>query len=469
MQSGSLMILLEDAVEKIIRIDNFLREIEFKSSDEEKRIISFYKKQIDGLKERIEDPINEVLTGGQQVERYYNTYVDVLNYFQTLHQELLFFVSFPIVQKEIYSFIGNIFPQTRYKNIEPTTFYYYLYNFAEFNTKEYFQKLGILLDEEEIDRVVILLPYVHYKNPLMWPSLVHEMGHALEKSRSVVKKVSRELKISGGGEELELFKKWSKEIFADLLALRIMGPAYLNCFINFFLSFHPRNYTPSLTHPQPHHRVNYMYEYLKHEDLNSPSSEKYYALFQEIVKFNGASAFDLSKLPTKIKFECPSCGMKKKTTIPKLPVPLGKIIQAINKKIKDFPCIFTKTGKGEIPSLVSRLRNGVTICAERRESPVSIRDKIKKFIERTKPGENSSKRIYTLLKLMQEYPNDVIKIVNAGWEYRMENHVGMLEEIFTNKRLKLIDKFSEFSDYLEGFDYNIQKSIEVSRIHNLFC
>lgn len=96
MQTEDILILLEEIIERVWRLENFLTEIEYISVKEDKKLIEFYKTQINGIKKMLEDPITElVINIGRNYKQYLGTYFNACSYFQTLHEQLRLFVSLP--------------------------------------------------------------------------------------------------------------------------------------------------------------------------------------------------------------------------------------------------------------------------------------------------------------------------------------------------------------------------------------
>jgi hypothetical protein len=137
-------------------------------------------------------------------------------------------------------------------NLDWAVVYYYHHNFRELDLLEYFHKQledlgGLAYDLPQTlgesgegggrTKVILLLPYVARNDPLMWANLLHEMAHACEKKLKVGDRVLGHIK--GSEEELKLTRRWVIEYFADVLSLRLAGPAYLCGFINWVLSRTP--------------------------------------------------------------------------------------------------------------------------------------------------------------------------------------------------------------------------------------
>ncbi|MEW5926630.1 MAG: hypothetical protein AB1941_04040 [Gemmatimonadota bacterium] len=121
----------------------------------------------------------------------------------------------------------------------------------------------------------LFLPKLEASNPLQWGTLVHEMGHAFSepirtflKSRDVEKDI---LVIVGQRpQNVGVVLRWAEEIFCDLLAVRLLGPAYLASFVDFIvvLAASEGILSPSYTHPFPQWRVGIISDHLKEANVS---------------------------------------------------------------------------------------------------------------------------------------------------------------------------------------------------------
>jgi len=135
MDVNHVLILLEEILEKVWRLETFLNEIELICVEQDRKLIQFYRSQIDGLKKKFfqnPDPIAEILSHNvdpEKVEDILETYFLACSNFQTMHHQFQFFVSLPKICQEVYTFIYNLFPGSKFETVEPTLIYYPIYNF----------------------------------------------------------------------------------------------------------------------------------------------------------------------------------------------------------------------------------------------------------------------------------------------------------------------------------------------------
>lgn len=470
MKLNQLLILFEEIVEKILRMECLLKEVGHLSLKPDRELLKFFRGQLNGLKQMIMVPIEEILKNKNRLDeklirKHLVSYFVVFDYFHTFHQQVDFFVSFPQIQNEVYTTIHSLFPEEDYKVIAPTIVYYYNYNFAEFNASHYFQKIGILVEESIKDRVVLLLPYVDFKNPLMWVALIHEMGHALEKDFKISEKILALLNRKQGHKEaeVELLENWCKEFCADIIALKLVGPAYLNSYISFLLSRHPERHTPSSTHPQPHDRIDLMYSCLENRQLES--AKTYYELFCSLTTFFGTERLD-------------PCVKHSNIECPKLIVPLSDLTGKVKDSICKLPFkkIYNETAHEISCELANLLSKDLPVSSYREKPSSEIRKKLKLLLEEVHKNktEITHDETYPLLELVEEQYSDVSQILNAAWIQKTDNCPHVFKQIFgkvmdeKNSERDTQIKFDEFAKYLDFYDCHVQKSIEVSKIHSIF-
>jgi hypothetical protein len=139
-------------------------------------------------------------------------------------------------------FIENLLKDfmERKRGIKPTVVLYPDYNFIEADIGRIIGEVGGDIGTREVRNhgMIIALPMVVYGCPTHWPMLVHEMGHVMEESYGVVKRIKEEvdeLDLDSRDSLQKVTSDWMKEITADLISLRILGPAYLASFVSFSL------------------------------------------------------------------------------------------------------------------------------------------------------------------------------------------------------------------------------------------
>jgi len=297
-----------------------------------------------------------------------------------------------------------------------------------------------------------MLPYADLENPLMWSVLVHELSHAFEATLGIVDEVAESF--SAQSEKIiRRSKNWAREFCCDMIAIKLMGPSYLNAFLNLAFSINPWHHLHSDSHPQPYSRINYMSKYLdgssERPSIHSSSSNHYTKVFREL--------YD--------KFS-----IQEETV--QLAIRQEDLIQGLEQKISEitFP---GEIGNGYLAitsNLTKKLKDGIPLISSYRSTPV---EKITKKMEQFSNNQDAApddkiKELYDLLGLANEKPAKPADIVNAAWDYRAEKFWDLFKEIFTDSQLSYEEKFVKFAEHIDNFNYSIIKSLEISKIHQIF-
>lgn len=97
----------------------------------------------------------------------------------------------------------------------------------------------------------LFLPKIEFDNPLHWNPLVHEFGHTLV---DLAESPPLDDRFATGGDVL---RRWFEETYCDLLATRLLGPAYLASLVDFMIATSADRYieTSTPTHPDDRFRV----------------------------------------------------------------------------------------------------------------------------------------------------------------------------------------------------------------------
>jgi hypothetical protein len=108
---------------------------------------------------------------------------------------------------------------------------------------------------------VIGLPWDHAENLWEFLSLPHEVGHDLEadlKLRpALLQSLEATLHGKVPGERISVWKAWLAETFADLVALQLVGPAFVDMLMHLLLlpPHHVNTFRPDDPHPTPYVRI----------------------------------------------------------------------------------------------------------------------------------------------------------------------------------------------------------------------
>jgi hypothetical protein len=110
---------------------------------------------------------------------------------------------------------------------------------------------------------VLSLPAIEKDNTLVWANLFHEVGHFISNKRRIAEAVLPQLEghFKGASPSALVAKDWLEEIIADLVAVDLVGPAYIYAFATFALFMcRPPLMRPSKRYPSPNARFSYLFD-----------------------------------------------------------------------------------------------------------------------------------------------------------------------------------------------------------------
>lgn len=136
---------------------------------------------------------------------------------------------------EVYDFVDSITPSDYRTAAHTTIVLWPMYNWgAEPDLQARIADvLELKATAGEQSNVVLYLAEVEASNPLYWAFLAHEIGHYLEKHFKLVEGVidkasTAPIHLTGMGLPAGPFiRAWTAEFIADMIAIRLVGPAYL--------------------------------------------------------------------------------------------------------------------------------------------------------------------------------------------------------------------------------------------------
>ncbi len=239
-------LLLADSLEKIIRMEVYFNDAEVQASEDEIKIVTFYKNIIKTIKNQLENSAESLKAyHGTEINKEISTTcikncLNVSLDIRDIHNEFLSYLPSLKTRAETYTFLKNLLQQIteiETESIKPAIVLFDTYTYEERNISQSLKEIGIIKEKIE-EQIIIGLPKAEKDNPLMWTILVHEIGHALaEKNLNILSKINKEgiidKKIHYSHQTI--LKNWIKEIISDLLSIRIMGPSYLYSFMFFSL------------------------------------------------------------------------------------------------------------------------------------------------------------------------------------------------------------------------------------------
>jgi hypothetical protein len=370
----------------------------------------------------------------------------------------------PEPPSEIFTLLREIqaaFPDPAIGENEPDVLLSEIFNYGEIDLHA---ALEWKLREEKIfsavpgeETIVIILPYTQVNNPLMWTIISHEVGHFAEKQYSLGRKVIS--KILGCvpadvADSTEL--DWVEELISDLVAVRVLGPAYLFSFISLTIPQSSLG-VPSLTHPSDLSRVRIAFQELNHTCLTDAVPtlkslvQNSVELFEEKFKFNEKYLGDKNLGPSKIHGK-----------------PLADVVALINQELDDLKIArITVDSLRCAETLAKNLAKGHPIAASQSETSV-LQSKLAHLEALLADGniEGSRDLFFEIQNGMVEKPCSCSEIINAGYLHRYEKTI---PHIIDRLSASTLDDFAnEYRDELKQLDHQLEVSLQTTEIHKLF-
>ncbi len=302
-------LLLADSLEKIIRMEVYLDDVLLQSSEDEIKIVEYYKNIIKTIKNKLEN-------SAESLKAYHCSEINpeisitciknclsVSLKVRDIHDEFLSYLPSLKTRTETYTFLKNLLQQItdiKIETIKPAIVLTDIYNYEERNISQSLKFKDIIKEEIE-EQMIIGLPKAEKDNPLMWTILVHEIGHALaENNLNILNKINKEGIIDKKIDYSHhtILKDWIKEIISDLLSIRIIGPSYLYSFM--FFSLLLSDLDAFNTHPSPEYRISLMMSTLEKKGFKMAPIRDLYDILRQRQSKNLISEYD----------SCPECNRK---------------------------------------------------------------------------------------------------------------------------------------------------------------
>ncbi len=496
------MLLIKEIAERFFRLKEYIKEAEVAVVEREPQLLDYLRVSVDykinelsrswrivGENQKtfgIEDGVTYLITVGRHLKA-----------FKDLHAYLQWFYT-PWVEAETETFLRDLFETP--------------------SAQRYFNELRVAVGfSEEYDFVhpyskkdsharrsntpnVIALPRIEKNNPLIWPILMHELGHAIVRTANIDHALEDKIRtISSSYQEQEIIQQWGQELSSHLLALKVLGPSYLLCYLNYYLFIFHEEATLDATSlytfhnntedcPSPKKRIDFLKERLDEMDHRflGPSGDtllkSYLGLFDtrlnlELKKrdFHTPSSEE-GTIGTDEEFKKGDFGKiasSKGRTIVVTDELYMKLKSFVIEEVrKAFPSlgltVFSYDGEGYTLAgqLSKRLKN--------RELISSWRDQ--KIVEEADKQTAAPYDLKAACRILREDPCPVSSILNAGWLFKLGHDLEVIpleesdeKEATTHQEKKA--KIRPLNEELEVQQYIsrlLQKSIETAAIHRFF-
>ena len=462
-------ILCIEVLEKISRMRRYIFSHNSSPKTEGKEIVSLFSRALDATQANLESLIKYLINSGilnpyekaTVSRRISNAFFTIIK----LHEQLQLIYG-EWVRPETHTFINEViefFPSAR-KNKKINIILTNDYMFFESNLSWLF---SAILNNKNIssniaeENPTVFLPKIDYDNPLNWTILAHECGHTdltgidklLTNPNLIPSKVTAKDKI--------VLENWIEEIYCDLIATKVLGPAYLASFSTFvlLLSGIEGNETSSDTHPSNVLRINLIQEYLDSKNIkiplttsylgNSDLSSYYYFMLEN---YNETSR----------KFLNPS------TSLSSPSIDMTLLLDTISEEVDDLIDLnFTLSTDDfkRINSLKNRLSKGIPIASYHDIEKLEVVQE--KYVNEPK-NNIGLKELNEAKEALQETRTKLWEIINTGWINKIENIIPTtIELFFNNSKISFGDKMKIFGNNLETNDIILLKSIESSEIFKI--
>lgn len=291
-----------------------------------------------------------------------------------------------------------------------------------------------------------ILPKIEFSNPLNWTIIVHEAGHL---QTDIINKLRNNPDILPGKVQIlneKILKNWAEEIYCDVYAISILGPAYFLSFVTFAL-LSPIDYgiaTNSDLHPSVIVRATIMKNYLKDNSL----------LFKDGVIKDYTDIFYTCLVNQKgILNDEP------KTTIEGL----TKFNSNLRKSIKELHLnkfSITEAESNRVKSLLTNLKSGIPIGSVGTSTLSDVSNLIGK-------ADLTPEDIEKLKSSVSERGTTIWEILNTGWVYKLEECCNTGDRIFFDKTCTnddIMDRIMRYGETIDFLDDRLLASINVSQI-----
>jgi hypothetical protein len=189
-------------------------------------------------------------------------------WFTTIH-ELLVYLPRPPVRTETVSALANAFGQV-FEQQQPSVILGTLFNALEFDFLEIVRhRLPDLSDVhlQPTRNIVLQLPICDRDAPHAWAILAHELSHAIDLHEGISERVTSLFVTDPKNSAYPIMRSWCRELSADLIAAKALGPAPILALLTLELCLLPlaRIFLPTETHPSTRWRLRVVSDFLRQQ------------------------------------------------------------------------------------------------------------------------------------------------------------------------------------------------------------
>lgn len=454
-----------ELLEKISRMQRFLLSEPDVSRHQSKEVSGIFLKALDGILDDLTSFVgrlsNDLKLGEYAKISITRRLLSIFNSVDALHAQLKYIYG-TWVRPESHIFIENVlyFIPTERRPRKVNIVLSNRYSFEEGDFSSYLKgilnEIGMPIDiQSKIP--ILFMPKIEWDNPLNWAILAHECGHidreGIQNAIQLLNTINIDSKV--------MIERWAEEIYCDIFAANILGPAYLASFTTFALlkSRIGESDTHTQTHPADIIRMSIILEIFKKNKIKVAISKS------KLSRASDVSSFFCSILEERIELdrrEWPTYTQKPPATPSVLQQFVDKIYDEVDK-ITSLNQQLTLKDFSRIKDLSeNRLSKGITIGSYRN---LDLAEEFKKRLSSEKFKEQD---LDAAKMAVQESRTLIWEIINTGWLHKIENvYPRAIEMFFSKKEKKLKEKLKEWGEELKSIDRVLLKSIESSEIQRL--
>jgi hypothetical protein len=331
------------------------------------------------------------------------------------------------------------------------------YTFKENNLinkfNEILRKSKVTYISKDHNYPTLFLPKIEYTNPLNWAILAHEMAHINTAEVEAFIEDPGLIPPGTTNAHKEILKKWAEEIYCDIFAVNLLGPAYFASFVSFALATtgFGGNSINSYSHPSNMLRIRMIHEHMTRNNSDFPLPT------EELGDFSVNSFFhtmieDFDKTDRQLLGSSVENGYDIEN--------LTHFVQFIRSYSKRFahgdPIESTELDLNT--ELSKKLERGIPIGSH------STYNKDQVLIDL----ENKDNDFDDIKSAISERGTSIRSILNAGWSNKIVNTFPKINKmLFSSNPCNLVDCVTEIGRYIEESDDRLLKSIETSELYYL--
>jgi len=460
-------VLCIEVLEKISRMQRFLRLEPNATYRQGTEVVSIFMAALNGILDNLK-PILGRLCEDLELDEWESLAMvrrlsDIINSVDELHWQLQF-IHGTWLRPETDVFIKSVLafiPRAR-RPEKVSVILSNSYSFEESDLSSYFEyvlrttNVRVAFQKET---PTVFLPKIERDNPLNWAILVHECGHADYEGIEKLFQGQQIIPDQVDAPTKSILRRWAEEIYCDIFATQILGPAYLASFATFALVSAGAGGAEiaTETHPADIVRICIIREVLEKNNLKL-------ALAGPWLDCDDVASFFYNVLEERTKLD--RNYVRSVVPQPRLPFILQDFVDIIceqNDELISLSRQLTLRDFSRIDHLArQRLSRGIPIGAY--QNPELVEREMKNSLE----VSFEAQKFNEVKEAVQESRTLLWEIVNAGWVYKIENlYPAAFELFFYPSDVPLQERLTSWGEELEKIDRLLLKSIESSEIQRL--